>query len=180
MIKIFNIVFIFILFLSTSSYSQIEASAGVYTGGGVISANSPNQTVFTSSVFIEAFLNPVDYLSARLSFLYATDFNSLIPESRNQYYPFIKGVSLKGIYTFYFTSNIFMEQGLGAVILNDKVYIDRNDWDLGVIVSLLGGVDLRREEYNGFRIGVGTEYGLTFMNYSAKYFSMHIQAQYIF
>ena len=180
MIKNFYFIFIFILSLNTCSYSQIEASAGVYTGGGVISSNSPGQTVFTSSVFIEAYLNPMDYLSARLSFIYATDFNSLIPESKSQYYPFIKGVSLKGIYTFYFTSNIFMEQGLGAVMLNDRVYIDRNDWDLGVIFSLLGGVDLRREEYNGFRIGVGTEYGLTFMNYSPQYFSIHFQAQYIF
>jgi hypothetical protein len=180
MIKNFYFVFMFILFLSTSTYSQIEASAGVYTGGGVISANSPSQTAFTSSVFIEAFLSPIDYLAARLSFIYATDFNSIIPESRNQYYPFVKGVSLKGIYTFYFTSNIFMEQGLGAVMLNDRVYIDRNDWDLGVILSLLGGVDLRREDYTGFRIGIGTEYGLTFMNYSAQYFSIHFQAQCIF
>jgi hypothetical protein len=180
MIKNFYLVFIIILSLNTYSYSQIEASAGVYTGGGVISANSPTQTAFTSSVFIEAFLNPVDYLSARLSFLYATDFNSLIPESRNQYYPFIRGISLKGIYTFYFTSNIFMEQGLGGVVLNDRVYIDRNDWDFGVILSLLAGVDLRKEEYNGFRIGIGTEYGLTFMNYSPQYFSIHFQAQYIF
>jgi len=180
MIKNYYLVFIIVLFLSACSYSQIEASAGVYTGGGVISANSPSQTVFTSSVFIEAFLNPMDYLAARLSFIYATDFNSLIPESKNQYYPFIRGISLKGIYTFYFTSNIFMEQGLGGVVLNDRVYIDRNDWDLGVIGSLLWGVDLRKEDYNGFKVGVGTEYGLTFMNYSPQYFSIHFQAQYIF
>ncbi len=180
MIKNFYFSFIIILFLNPSLYSQMEASVGVYTGGGVISANSPSQTAFTSSVFIEASLNPMDYLSARLSFIYATDFNSIIPESRNQYYPFIKGVSLKGIYTFYFTSNIFMEQGLGGVVLNDRVYTDRNDWDLGIILSILGGVDLRKEEYTGFRIGVGTEYGLTFMNYSPQYFSIHFQVQYIF
>jgi hypothetical protein len=180
MIKNFYVVFIFLLFFSARSYSQIDLSVGAYTGGGIISANSPGQTAFTSSVFIEAYLNPMDYLSARLSFIYATDFNSLIPESRNQYYPFIKGVSLKGIYTFYFTSNIFMEQGLGGVLLNDRIYTDRNNWDLGVIFSLLGGVDFRKVEYTGFKIGIGTEYGLTFMNYSVQYFSIHFQGQYIF
>ncbi|OGU26988.1 MAG: hypothetical protein A2057_15280 [Ignavibacteria bacterium GWA2_35_9] len=180
MIKKIYLVFFVLIIFNSYSYSQMEISTGVYTGGGIISANSPGQTAFTSSVFVDAYLNPEDYLSARLSFIFATDFNSLIPESRNQYYPFIKGLSLKGVYTYYFTTNIFMEQGLGGLLLNDRIYIDRNNWDFGVIFSLLGGVDLRKEEYNGFKIGIGTEYGMTFMNYSIQYFSIHFQGQYVF
>ena len=175
--KISAILFVLLNFYSNA---QSEISAGVYTGGGVISANSPTQGAFTSSVFVETYINRSDYISARLSFIYATDFNSLVPESRNQYYPSVKGVSLKGIYTFYFNYSFYIEQGLGLLTLNDRIYGDRNNWDYGIIASLLAGTDLRQNTLNGFKLGLGMEYGLTFFNYSIQYYSIHFLVQYIF
>jgi hypothetical protein len=171
---------IIVVVLNFCTYAQMEVSAGLYTGGGVINANSPNQGVFASSVFVDAYLNPSDYLSARLSFIYATDLNSLVPESRNQYYPSVKGISLKGIYSFYLNYNFYIEQGLGLAILNDRIYSDRNNWDCGVMASLLAGIDLRQNTLYGFRIGLGMEYGITFFNYSIRYYSIHFLMQYIF
>lgn len=173
-----NLVFLVFLF-NFCIYAQMDVSAGVYAGGGVISANSPTQGAFTSSVFVESYLNPSDYLSVRLSFIYATDFNSLVPESRNQYYPSVKGISLKGIYTFYLNYNLYIEQGLGIATLNERIYSDRNNWDYGAIASLLAGIDLRQNTLYGFKIGLGMEYGLTFFNYSIQYYSIHFLAQYI-
>jgi hypothetical protein len=171
---------IIVVVLNFYTYAQMEVSAGLYTGGGIVNANSPSQGVFTSSVFVEAYLNPSDYISARLSFIYATDFNSLVPQSRNQYYPSVKGISLKGIYTFYPNYNFYIEQGLGLTILNDRIYSDRNNWDYGVMASLLAGIDLRRNVLYGFKIGLGMEYGLTFFNYSIQYYSIHFIMHYIF
>lgn len=171
---------VFVVLLSFYSYAQPEVSAGVYAGGGVISANSPTQGAFISSAFIEAYFNKSDYLSARLSFIYATDFNSLVPESRNQYYPSVKGISLKGIYTFYLNYSFYIEQGLGLATLNDRIYSDRNNWDYGIMASLLAGIDLRHNTSYGFKMGLGMEYGLTFFNYSIQYYSIHFLVQYIF
>ncbi len=172
---------IFLVFsIYSNSFSQIEASIGGYVGGGIISANSPNEETFASSVFIESYLDPADYISTRLSFIYATDFNSIIPESRNQYYPSIKAFSLKGIYTVYLNYNFYFEQGLGFITINDRIYSDRNNWDYGITASLLVGTDLRQNTINGFKLGLGMEYGLTFYNYSIQYFSVHFQAQFTF
>jgi len=169
-----------VFFLYENSYSQIEVSIGGYIGGGIISANSPNEEAFASSVFIEAYLDPADYISTRLSFIYATDFNSIIPESRNQYYPSIRAVSLKGIYSFYLNHNFYFEQGLGLITINDRIFSDKNNWDYGITASVLAGIDLRQNTINGFKLGLGMEYGLTFFNYSIQYFSVHFQTQYIF
>lgn len=174
------VIVLLLVLLGGISYSQPELSIGAYAGGGVISANSPNEGAFTSSVFIEAYLSPFDYLTTRLSFIYATDFNSIVPESRNRYYPSVKGVSLKGVYSFYLNYNFYVEQGLGIITLNDRIYSDRNNWDYGVTVSLLAGIDLRQKTPYGLRMGLGMEYGLTFFNYSIQYYSIHFLAQYLF
>ena len=162
------------------SFAQTEVSAGINAGGGFITANSPNEEAFTSSVFIEAYLSPEDYISIRLGFIYAADINSIVPGSRRQYYPSVKGFYLKGIYSYYISYSFYMEQGLGLLTLNDRVYSDRNNWDLGIVLSLLAGIDLRDKLQNGFRIGLGLEYGLTFLNYTIQYYSTHFQLQYIF
>jgi hypothetical protein len=168
------------IFINTLSYGQINGSAGAQIGGGSIRSNSPSQASFTSGIFIEKFIVPADYISGRLSLIYAADFNSIIPDSRLQYNPSVRGISLKGIYSMYFSYELFLEQGLGLTFLNDRIYSDRNKWDFGMIVSVLGGIDLRKNSMNGFRIGVGVEYGLTFINSSVHYSSLHLQGQYIF
>lgn len=169
-----------IIFYSGISAPQSEISIGVNAGGGFISANSPNEGAFTSSVFIGGYLNPGDYIATRLGFIYAADFNSIVPGGREQYYPSIKGFYLEGIYSNYITESFYMDQGLGLITLNDRIYSDRNDWDLGIVISLLAGVDLREYSLNGFKIGLGLEYGVTFINYSIQYYSTHFQLQYVF
>jgi hypothetical protein len=171
-----------IFFISPGSviYSQVDASFGAYLGGGAIQSNSPSQASLTSSIFVEKFLVPADYIAARLSFIYSTDFNSIMPGGVVQYNPSVKGITLKGIYSMYFTYEIFLEQGFGVAALNDRIYRDRNKWDYGIIISLFGGINLRHNTFEGFRIGIGIEYGLTFINSSIRYSSIHLQAQYIF
>jgi len=177
--KIFSTL-VLIFFCNSILSAQTEINAGVNIGGGFISANSPNEGAFTSSVFIGGYLNPGDYISTRLGFIYAADFNSIVPGSRKQYYPSVKGFYLKGIYSSYITGSFYTEQGLGLLTLNDRIYSDRNDWDFGIVISLLAGVDFRDYTINGFKIGLGLEYGLTFLNYSIQYYSTHFQLQYVF
>jgi hypothetical protein len=160
--------------------AQNEINIGVKTGGGFISANSPSEGVFTSSVFVGGYLAQGDYIATRIGFIYATDFNSILPGSRREYYPSVKGFYLKGIYSHWLTGSFYMEQGLGLITLNDRIYSDRNNWDAGIIISLLSGVDFREYTINGFKIGLGLEYGATFFKYSIQYYSTYFQVQYVF
>ena len=85
-----------ILFFS-STPAQSGIGVGGYLGGGVISGDSPNQSAFTSSIFFE-FRTPLsDNILPRVSLIYAQDFNRLLPGSTNRYFPFLKGISLKGV-----------------------------------------------------------------------------------
>ena len=170
----------FLIWCADFSFSQSELNIGAAAGAGFISSNSPNEGAFTSSIFVGGYLNPGDYISTRIGFLYATDLNSIVPGSNKQYYPSIKGFYLKGIYSYYITNSFYTEQGLGLITLNDRIYSDRNNWDYGIVISLLAGIDFREISRNGFRIGLGLEYGLTLVNYNIQYYSTHFQIQYIF
>lgn len=173
---------ILVLFLSMiltrESLPQKSISVGGYLGGGVISGNTTDKGSFSSSFFLEVDPGFYQDFSIRLSFLYHTDFNSILPNTTKRYYPFIKGFGLKGITSQSIEPNFFIEEGLGLIALNDRTISETDEWDYGANFSLAAGFDLRNFDTQGFRVGLGTEYGLTFNNTLASYFSLYLQAQY--
>lgn len=173
------IIFLFVpLLLPNELLPQESISIGGYLGGGVISGNTTDKGSFSSSIFIE--VDPGFYkdFSIRLNFLYHTDFNSILPNTTKRYYPFIKGFGLKGITSQGIEPNFFIEEGLGLIALNDRTISGTDEWDYGANFSLAAGFDLRDFDVQGFRVSLGTEYGLTFNNTLASYFSLFLQAQY--
>ena len=127
-------------------------SAGATIGGGIISSNSPNVSAYTSSIFIET---PVIYssISLRLSFLYAADYNQILPNSTNVYNPFLKGVSLKRLTTQDFSELYYLDEGIGLQILNDSIFNNTDYIDYGMVISIGAGFDLRHGNQRGLRIG---------------------------
>ncbi len=176
-----KLLFIFLIVFIFSKPADAQAfSAGGFLGGGVIKSNSPNQGSFTSSVFLDYNPQISNSLTFRLSFLYAGYFQMIVPESSNRYNPFLKGVSLKITTSQPVNYLVYLEETAGLIALNDRVFEGADEWDYGVAFSLLGGLDLRNNSLTGFKIGLGSEFGLTFNNNSAQYISFHFQAQYFF
>ena len=175
---IFPIIFIFFLALTSSSNAQSDFGVGLNLGGGTIGGNLPTQGAFASSIFIEANPGFNANVLMRLSFIYDTDINILFPKTSGRYYPFVKGFSIKAITSQILSGNIYIEEGLGPVLLNDRTFDNINEWDLGIGFSLASGFDLRDAENNGFKIGVGTEYGLTFTNTNVRNFSVYFNLEY--
>lgn len=175
--KTFLIIVLFFL-LSLISIAQVRVNVGGFLGGGTIKGESPSIGSFAASVFIET--NSVLFyeVSPRLCFIYARDFNAIIPNTKKPYYPFIQGFSLKGITTQYFDNNIFLEEGFGFLVLNDRTFSDTNTWDYGIVLALSGGWDLRGFNLSGFKLGAGIEYGITFNNTLAQYSSFHVYLNY--
>ncbi|NWF89947.1 MAG: hypothetical protein HXY50_10860 [Ignavibacteriaceae bacterium] len=170
----------FVILLSSKSLPQESLSIGTYLGGGVISGNTASKGSFSSSLFVEVDPGFFKDLSARLSFLFNTDFNSILPNTIKRYFPFLKGFGLKAITSQSIEPNLFVEEGLGLIALNDRTISGTNEWDYGINFSIAGGFDLRNLKNKGFKISAGTEYGLTFFNTLPSYFSVHLQVQYIF
>lgn len=164
--------------IQASTIAQIRISAGGYLGGGFIKGNSPSVSSFTASFFVETNTILFTEVTPRLSIVYARDFNSIIPNVRKPYFPFVRGLSFKGITTQYFEDHIFLEEGFGLLALNDRTFSDTDSWSYGIVLSINGGFDLRGFELSGFKIGAGIEYGITFNNTLAQYSSFHLYFNY--
>ncbi len=172
--------FAIILISPQNLFSQQSFGIGGHLGGGTIQGNLPSQGSFSSTIFVDFRVPFIRGLSSRVSFIYVTDINILLPQNPGRYNPYLKGFSLKEIYSSYWRGNVFFEGGIGALMLNDRTFDNLNKWDTGVAFSILGGLDFTGDNKNGLLAGVGGEYGLTFTNTNVQYLSVYLQFKYQF
>ena len=163
-----------------SANAQFMFSAGATVGGGFIKSNSPSVGAVTASFFIETNTVLFSEVFPRLSFIYAKDFNAIIPNVEKPYFPWMQGITFKGVTTQYFDSGYFLEEGVGLLALNDRTFSDTDNWNYGVVLSINGGFDLRGFNLDGFKLGAGAEYGITFTNALPQYSSIHLFVVYTF
>lgn len=176
----FIIIFLFVAFFQFTSEAQLRIVVGGTAGGGFIKGNTFPIGAFTTSVFIETNTVLFEEVFPRLSFVYAKDFEALLPNKEKTYFPLVLGATFKGITTQYFENKIFLEEGVGLLALNDQTINDTNSWDYGVVLSLNGGFDLRGFNLDGFKLGAGAEYGITFFNTLPQYSSVHVFIHYTY
>jgi hypothetical protein len=172
------IILIFAVALSINCTYAQHTGIGAYIGGGYISGDSPDIGSFTTNVFFDA-----DYFGPnmfpRVSFMFAGAFNRIVPDSRKQYFPFMKGISLKGMMQQDYTGNFFIEEGFGIAYMNDRTFSTTNTWDPGITFSLSGGINLPDKYEPRIQLGAGAEYAFIFGGTFLKYFSVHLQAKYL-
>ena len=181
-ITIYTILFIILFFTANSprAFAQSNFGIGISAGGGTIGGNLPSTGSFNSSFFIGGNPGFRSNVILRLSFDYAVNIDVLLPKSPNRYIPFLKGFSLKGIISQSLSGQLYVEEGIGIIMLNDRTFSSLNEWDSGLTFSILPGFDFRNNEEQGIKIGVGTEYGLTFTNTNVWFLSVHLQTEYYF
>ncbi len=166
--------------LVPDSMAQNNFGVGINAGGGTIGGNLPSVGSFNTSFFIEGNPGFKGNVILRLSFDYAVNIDVLLPKSPNRYIPYLKGFSLKGIMSQTLSGQLYVEEGIGIIMLNDRTFSSLNEWDSGLTFSILPGFDFRNNDEQGIKIGVGTEYGLTFTNTSVRFLSVHLQTEYYF
>ena len=169
------------LILTSVSLAQIEyLSFGAYVGFGEIRGNSAPVTSAGTNLYIDAIPWFSDgTISIRAGFLYAQKLEKFLPENRTgRDYPFIKTYSIKGILKQLFSKTIYLEEGVGIILLNDRTFSDVNSWQTGVSFNALAGIDLRDINSAGFSLGIGLDYGITFTGTTAGYYMIYGQVQY--
>lgn len=176
------ITFLFLVLTPSGLFAQTgSAGIGAYVGAGTINGNSPSMTSFSANIFLDYTPGFTHGTALRLGVLYARKIEVLLPSGLyDRYYPFVKGVSLKAVINQVFRDVVYTEEAIGPLLLNDRIFSDVNKLDVGLCFSFLAGLDLRDTDNTGFKSGIGIEYGLTFTNTSASYFSIHLQGQYYF
>lgn len=174
------LIFVLLIGIPISADAQFMFSAGATVGGGFIKSNSPSVGAVTASFFIETNTVLFSEVFPRLSFIYAKDFNAIVPNVEKPYFPWMQGITFKGVTTQYFDSGYFLEEGVGLLALNDRTFSDTDNWNYGVVLSINGGFDLRGFNLDGFKLGAGAEYGITFTNALPQYSSIHLFANYNF
>ena len=171
-----------ILFVLTqiSANAQFRFSIGGTVGGGFLKGNSPSVGAVTATLFLETDLVLFSEVYPRLGVIYARDFNAIIPTVDKPYFPYVQGVTFKGVTTQYFDGRYFLEEGVGLLALNDRTFSDTDNWNYGIVLSINGGFDLRGFDLDGFKLGAGGEYGITFTNALPQYSSIHFIVTYAF
>ncbi len=177
MIKRFSPLIFLILITVVPKADAQNFSVGGFVGGGTVEGFSSSTGAFTSSLFGEL-RTPFFGFDTRLSFVYAQDFNYLLPGTTNKYYPFLKAITLKAIFTQPLSRPFYLEEGFGPAAIEDRTFSDVDEWNYGTAFSIAAGMDLREYKLSGFKLGVGVEYSITFGNTFAKYISVHLQGQY--
>lgn len=177
-LKIFSLTKKFFLFaaifiaLQSSAIAQFRVSVGGTLGGGYIKGNSPRVGSVTTSLFIETNTVLFEEVHPRLGYIFAKDFNAIVPNVTKPYFPWVQGITFKGVTTQYFDGRYFLEEAIGFLALNDRTFSDTNTWGFGIVISINGGFDIRGFDLDGFKLGVGAEYGLTFTNTLPQYLTL--------
>ncbi|MBA4250508.1 MAG: hypothetical protein C0425_03080 [Chlorobiaceae bacterium] len=185
--NIFSLIKIYllaILFCSQLSYGQIKSGyVGVGAGLGNISSSSPERFVYSYNIFynfIPNFTKPFDFTFA---FTFAKDINSILPEGTYKpYYSSVQGFSIQAKTKHRVKQNIFLENGLGIIYLNDRVFIDRNSWSYGTVFSVSLGLDFfdRLIAEEGLTALLKAEYAITFSKTQPTYFLINLEGRYSF
>jgi len=168
--------------LPTNTFSQIDSiSIGLNCGIGSISGNLPSQTSFVIEFTLDVTPEFTYGTPLRLGVLYARKFEVLLPSGLlEKYYPYVKGIFVKGVLQQPLGEVGYLEESLGPLLLNDRTFNDVDSYDIGAVFSLMIGLDLRGNITQGFKSGIGVEYGSTFTNTTAQYSSVYLQVQYFF
>lgn len=175
-------VFIFLLVINLRVYPQINfesISAGV--GVGSIGGNSPEEFALTFNPSIELQTHFWNNVFFHIGFIYAKDFNVILPEENfSKYYPYIYGGYLNASTFQLLNKNFFFEQELGAVFLKDKTYSDRNENGLGINISSSIGYLFNEFQTNrsGSSITIKMGYAKTFTNTLPYYFLVAVSYRY--
>ena len=174
------ICFIFLFSAEINSQGK-DFGIGVFLGAGNISGNLPSQTSFVAGVTIDFLPSFTQGLPLRLGAVYARKFEVLLPSGlQGKYYPYVKGIFLKGVLQQPLGKVGYLEEALGPLLLNDRTFNDVDVYDIGAVFSLLVGFNFTDAVSGGFKVGVGVEYGSTFTNTTAQYTSVHLLGQYFF
>ena len=172
-----------ILFISVSNISAQFSNEHIGAGLGIgsIKGNSPSQSALAGNIsygFNHTFLHEI---GIKFNYLYARKVNYFLPENRKgRYYPYIQSLSALATIEQKLNGLFFSEEGLGLSSVNDRTFSDVNEWDYGVVFSVMLGWDFRDRFKEGIKFAFNAESSITFTSTTASYVVLGVQVLYYY
>ncbi|MBN1639467.1 MAG: hypothetical protein JW866_10895 [Ignavibacteriales bacterium] len=180
--KIKILSFFIFIFASINIKAQFNSiGIGGNLGISPMVGNFPAQTGLSGTLLLDVEPDFLGDLYFRFSYSYIKKLEYFLPdEGGSKYYPFEKTIAGRILMKQNIGGSFFIEEGLGVLVLNDRTFSDINEWNLGVVFNLQLCTDLIENKEDGFILGIGSEFGATFTNTNAGYYSVFFQAKYTF
>jgi len=171
----------FVIFVIKNEAQIKLKSVGASLGIGTISGNSPQIFSSSLSLFSDVSIESPDPVYLRLQFSFLNDFNKLIPENRqNKYYPSLRTCSVQILFQQQMFKQLYLEEGFGPLVINDRTFSDVNLWSYGAVFSFSAGISFVEKEEKGFALAIISELGNTFTQTTPQYLSVALQLKYHF
>lgn len=173
---------VLLIAISTQAYAQVQiksVNAGISIGS--VNGNSLPFTAFGGKISSDFNLWFSDEVSFQFGFEHSRKIEYYLPENRTgKVYPFINYYFLKALLNQKYYKRLFLEEGVGLLLLNDRTFSDTNIWEYGGTFSISTGIDFRNELDSGFTVSAGINYGITINSTTVSFSLITFQAKYFF
>lgn len=179
-LKLFQLLLLFTI--SSNAFAQIHIlSINTGISIGTINGNSLPFTVFGGKISSDFNLWFSKEVTFQIGFEHVRKIEYFLPEnSVGKVYPFINYYQIKALINQKFYKQLFLEEGVGLILLNDRSFSDTNIWEYGGTFSLSAGIDFRNEIDSGFMLSIGVNYGITINSTAVSFSLITLQTKYFF
>ncbi len=169
-------IYIFIILFTLPMFAQLD---NIAVGGGIglgsIQGNLPSQTSYAGKVFIETGISLKPFNKIQFAFTYAQKLDKILLENHTiSYYPFIRSFTIIGKSNQPINNTVFIEEGFGFLLLNDRTFSDIDTWNYGFVLNISAGTNLSTKT----KLQIGLDYGLSLNNTNASYILFLVSAKY--
>ena len=152
-------------------------SAGGGIGLGTFVGDFPSQTTFNGKIVFEfpSFISLFDKINFNLNF--GQKVEKFLPDSYNyKHYSYFTSFGISGVFTQSLGYNLFIDEGLGLIYLNDRSFSDIDEWNIGMQINISGGTPISKNVI----LSINIDYGLTFTNTNSSYIAFLAICKYSF
>ena len=175
-LKISNLIIFFFFISIVVKSQQIDYAVGGGIGLGSLMGDFPSQTTFGGKLFLETNQSFKPFDKLQIHYTYAQKVEKFLPGNRNiDYFSYMSSIGILGIFYQKLNSQVFVEEGIGLILLNDRSFDDINTWNYGILTNLIGGIHLNKN----VDLSLGIDYGLTLNNTNASYFLFMVNGKYL-
>ena len=162
-------IFCSIILLSFSTFLFGQKTIPTIGGGaglGSLLGNFPSQTTLGGKIYLETH-SPISFFDRiQYHLTFAQKVEKFLPGSYDfDHYSYFTSLGIAGMFNQQLSNDYFIEEGLGIIYLNDRSFNDIDTWNIGMLISMAAGIDLK----NNFELFFSIDYGITINNTNVSY-----------